>query len=182
MLAPSLNEDGEIDEIKGYEAWLHFLSIGWKVLFALIPPKHFCRGKVAFCMSMVFIGIITAIVGEFAELFGCIIGLKSAVTAISFVALGTSLPDMFASKQAAQESPFADAAIGNIMGSNSVNVFLGLGLPWVIATIYYKNNGGGDYMVPAGELGFSVGLFLIVSVLCILTLIIRRCVSLSCVK
>ena len=31
-----------------------------------------------------------------------------------------------------------DAAIGNIMGSNSANIFLGLGIPWVIASIYYK--------------------------------------------
>ena len=31
----------------------------------------------------------------------------------------------------------ADNAIGNVTGSNSVNVFLGLGLPWVIAAIYH---------------------------------------------
>jgi solute carrier family 8 (sodium/calcium exchanger) len=51
--------------------------------------------------------------------------------------LGTSLPDTFASKQAAQESENADSAIGNVTGSNSVNVFLGLGMPWIVATIYY---------------------------------------------
>ncbi len=32
--------------------------------------------------------------------------------------------------QAAIELDTADAAIGNVMGSNSVNIFLGLGLPW----------------------------------------------------
>ena len=36
-----------------------------------------------------------------------------------------------------QDDPFADASIGNIMGSNSVNVFLGLGLPWLIGSIYW---------------------------------------------
>ena len=34
--------------------------------------------------------------------------------------------------------PRQDAAIGNIMGSNSANVFLGLGIPWVIASLYYQ--------------------------------------------
>jgi hypothetical protein len=53
------------------------------------------------------------------------------------VALGTSLPDTFASKSAAVGDKNADNAIGNVTGSNSVNVFLGLGLPWVIATIYH---------------------------------------------
>lgn len=85
------------------------------------------------------IGIVTTIVAEFASLFGCVIGLKPAVTAITFVALGTSLPDTFASKQAAEESTNADSAIGNVTGSNSVNVFLGLGLPWMLGSIYYTN-------------------------------------------
>ena len=39
---------------------------------------------------------------------------------------------------AAREGKYADAAVGNVTGSNSVNVFLGLGLPWVIAVIYSK--------------------------------------------
>jgi len=88
-----------------------------------------------------------------------VIGLKPAVTAITFVALGTSLPDTFASKQAAQESKNADSAIGNVTGSNSVNVFLGLGLPWVIAVIYYQSSGD-KFNVPAGNLAFSVIVFL----------------------
>ena len=56
----------------------------------------------------------------------------------SFVALGTSLPDTFASKIAAKNEKTADNAIGNVTGSNSVNVFLGLGLPWTIAAIYWN--------------------------------------------
>ena len=35
----------------------------------------------------------------------------------------------------------ADASIGNITGSNSVNVFLGLGLPWLIAALHANANG-----------------------------------------
>lgn len=60
--------------------------------------------------------------------------------AITFVALGTSLPDMFASKSAALQEKHADNAIGNVTGSNSVNVFLGLGLPWLMAAIYHSVN------------------------------------------
>jgi solute carrier family 8 (sodium/calcium exchanger) len=52
--------------------------------------------------------------------------------------MGTSLPDTFASKIAAQNEKTADNAIGNVTGSNSVNVFLGLGLPWVLAAIYWQ--------------------------------------------
>lgn len=64
---------------------------------------------------------------------GCVVGLRDAVTGITLVALGTSLPDTFASMAAARSSENADSAIGNVTGSNSVNVFLGMGLPYVIA-------------------------------------------------
>ena len=53
------------------------------------------------------------------------------------MALGTSLPDTFASKIAAVTEKTADNAIGNVTGSNSVNVFMGLGIPWMIASIYH---------------------------------------------
>jgi solute carrier family 8 (sodium/calcium exchanger) len=101
MLAPQIDEEGNVDDISGLEAFLHFCSIGWKVGFGLIPPARIWGGWLSFVISLMFIGAITFVVGEFANLFGCVLGLKPAVTAISFVALGTSLPDTFASKQAA---------------------------------------------------------------------------------
>ena len=112
-----------------------------------------------------------------ATILGCVLGIKESVTAITFVALGTSLPDTLASMTAAKNSEYADSAIGNVTGSNSVNVFLGLGLPWVIATIYWKAKHDKDYAVPAGSLVFSVFIFLIVAVICFMILIIRRVVS-----
>jgi len=138
MLGPTIDEENTYDDVTGKEAFSHFLAIGWNVLFALIPPRRYCHGWPAFFIALFMIGCCTAIVGEIANLLGCAIRLRLAVTAITLVALGTSLPDTFASKIAAENGENADAAIGNITGSNSVNVFLGLGLPWTIATIYRK--------------------------------------------
>jgi len=64
------------------------------------------------------------------------------VTSISIVALGTSLPDTFASMLAISADDNADNAIGNVTGSNSVNVFLGLGLPWIFSSLYWASTGG----------------------------------------
>jgi solute carrier family 8 (sodium/calcium exchanger) len=125
-------------------------------------------------MALAMIGLVTAVVGEIATVFGCVIGLKQSITAITFVALGTSLPDTFASMTAAKSSDSADDAVGNVTGSNSVNIFVGLGLPWVIATLNADN---GIYIVPEGSLSFSVALFLATSVTCFLILILRRTVS-----
>lgn len=194
MLHPTKNDDGEIEDISATDAFLHFVTIGWKLFFAFIPPPHYYGGVACFIVSLFFIGFVTFVVGEFANLFGCVLNIKPAVTAITFVALGTSLPDTFASMAAASGDKYADSAIGNVTGSNSVNVFLGLGLPWVIAVIWEGSNtpkekgynpeafatnydatwSNGNYFVPAGSLGFSVAVFVFCAVLAIITLLSRR--------
>lgn len=106
------------------------------------------------------IGLLTAFIGDLASHFGCTIGLKDSVTAVVFVALGTSVPDTFASKVAATQDQYADASIGNVTGSNAVNVFLGIGVAWSIAAIYHAANGE-QFKVSPGTLAFSVTLFTI---------------------
>jgi solute carrier family 8 (sodium/calcium exchanger) len=101
MLHPTKGEDGEIQDIEAMDGVMHFLTIGWKLFFAFIPPAHYYGGIPCFFISLAFIGIVTFVVGEFANLFGCVLGIKPGITAITFVALGTSLPDTFASMQAA---------------------------------------------------------------------------------
>merc|ERR1719506_1489925 len=81
------------------------------------------------------------IVGDMAALMGCCMGVADDITAITLVALGTSLPDTFASRTAAQHDPNADNSIGNVTGSNSVNVFLGLGLPWTVGALVWSSRG-----------------------------------------
>ena len=50
--------------------------------------------------------------------------------------------DTFASKVAAIQDETADASVGNVTGSNAVNVFLGIGIAWSIAAIYHASIGG----------------------------------------
>jgi len=176
-LGPAIDVDAkgdDLDDVTGYECFIHFWSMGWKLLFSIVPPRTICNGWAAFFVSLALIGLVTLVVGEFANLLGCAMYIKPPVTAITFVALGTSLPDTFASMTAARGSKYADSAIGNITGSNSVNVFLGLGLPWVVATIYNQAKRGTDYYVPSGALGFSVVIFLCTSMVCFTVLILRR--------
>merc|ERR1712226_1813953 len=90
--------------------------------------------------------------------------------------------------------------IGNVTGSNSVNVFLGIGLPWMIGAFFWKAQGqsvdqgryqewyekyldldviddypdGDVFVVPAGALGFSVAIFCILATVVLTTFCIRR--------
>ncbi|KAI3367459.1 hypothetical protein L3Q82_026316 [Scortum barcoo] len=120
---------------------MHFLTVFWKVLFACVPPTEYLNGWACFFVSIIIIGLLTAVIGDLASHFGCTIGLKDSVTAVVFVALGTSVPDTFASKVAAVQDTYADASIGNVTGSNAVNVFLGIGMAWSVAAIYWHMQG-----------------------------------------
>jgi len=183
----AMNLRGEEGETPGLsDHIMHILTFGWKVLFATVPPTSWYGGWLAFGVALVYIGILTAFIADTASIFGCLLGLPATVTAITFVALGTSLPDTFASQTAAINEKYADAAIGNVTGSNSVNVFLGLGLPWLIVTLAHSAMGHsqklvdgtqlkeGAYGLEAGDLGFSVVLFCILACICIAGIYVRR--------
>ena len=80
---------------------------------------------------------------------------------------------MFASKIAALHDEHADAAIGNVTGSNAVDIFLGLGLAWSIASIYQAVKGN-RFCVRPGSLAFSVTVFVVGAVIAVAGLLIRR--------
>lgn len=57
-----------------------------------MPPTDYWNGWACFVVSILMIGLLTAFIGDLASHFGCTIGLKDSVTAVVFVALGTSVP------------------------------------------------------------------------------------------
>jgi solute carrier family 8 (sodium/calcium exchanger) len=201
------DEDGEAKEPAKpgpLDYFTHILSLPWKVLFAFVPPVDYCGGWLCFFGALVMIAVVTAIVGDMANLVGCCMNIEPEITAITFVALGTSLPDTFASKTAAAMDPYADASIGNVTGSNCVNVFLGLGISWSLAALYwetgppseewnsrvnspsgayydiradihkYQKNGNAVFVVPAGTLWFNLMVFSVNAFFAIQHLFARR--------
>jgi len=192
------DEDGADADAKpsALEWAQHVVEVPFKLLCACVPPATLGSGWPCFISSLILIGLITALIGDFANLLGCALGLKSSVVAITLVALGTSLPDTFASKAAAQRDVSADAAIGNVTGSNAVNVFLGVGLAWFCGALYWSVTGVTEEMlgrypvlakdlnlklgestgliVPAGDLGLSVMVFVGCALMCIAVLTARR--------
>jgi len=167
------DEDGEEKMPTCGDYIMHFLTLIWKVMFAVIPPAGIANGYPCFVISIAMIGICTAVIGDVAGHLGCFIFLKDSVNAIAFVALGTSVPDTFASKVAAIQDETADNSVGNVTGSNAVNVFLGIGIAWSMAAIYWAAKGE-QFLVKPGSLGFSVTIFCVEALIAIGILLIRR--------
>lgn len=195
------------DEASAGDLFMHYATIIWKLLAAIIPPtdqKMFGRdtgGWATFTVAILIIGLVTTIINDLASIFGCIAGIKDSITAITLVALGTSLPDTIASMMSARGDTNADNSIGNITGSNSVNVFLGIGLPWSMAAIYWSSMGPtdawkdkykdwlttdvailgnyattGGFVVIGGDLAFYTMIFVILACAVLTMLAVRRAV------
>jgi len=192
------NGSPEAQEEARFLDWvMHIIIFPWNMTYALMtPPPPYLGGWVCFVVALMHIGVLTAIIGDMAELFGCAADIPDNITAITVVALGTSLPDLFASKAAATGDEWADASIVNVTGSNSVNVFLGIGLPWMMAAIYWHITDGtadslwmekyeskfiercptGCFVVESGDLTFSVVVFTVGALVCLTVIRIRRVV------
>ncbi|KAG5567751.1 hypothetical protein RHGRI_003062 [Rhododendron griersonianum] len=147
----------------------------WRILFAFVPPHQIAHGWIAFICSLIFISGIAYIVTQLTDLITCVTGINAYVIAFTALASGTSWPDLVASKIAAERQTTADSAIANIICSNSVNIYVGIGIPWLIDTAYnyiaYKE----PLRIKNAEgLSFSLLVFFATSVGCIVVLVFRR--------
>lgn len=113
---------------------------------------------------------------------GVAVGHRASGSCGNRVGVGTVQPldpwrlvpaDTFASKVAALQDQCADASIGNVTGSNAVNVFLGLGVAWSVAAVYWAVQGR-PFEVRTGTLAFSVTLFTVFAFVGIAVLLYRR--------
>nr|GMD64003.1 pentatricopeptide repeat-containing protein At3g62890 [Ipomoea batatas] len=107
--------------------------------------------------------------------FSVLDGINPYVIAFTALAAGTSWPDLVASKIAAERQLTADSAIANITCSNSVNIYVGIGIPWLIDTLYnYFAFNEPLRIQNAKGLSFSLLIFFATSVGCIGVLVFRR--------
>ena len=83
------------------------------------------------------------------------------------------LSDTFASKVAAIGDPYADGSVGNVTGSNAVNVFLGIGIAWTMAAFKHAAYGT-KFIVDPGSLGFSVCVFCVFAFITVVLMVLRR--------
>ncbi|CAL9093894.1 unnamed protein product [Musa textilis] len=147
----------------------------WRLLFAFVPPYQIAHGWIAFIGSLSFISGIAYVVTKLTEGISCVTGINPYVIAFTALASGTSWPDLVASKIAAERQITADSAIANIICSNSVNIYIGIGIPWLIDTTYnvfvYQQP---LYIQNAGGLSFSLLVFFTTSAACIAVLVLRR--------
>ena len=126
--------------------FIHIISFPWKALIALLPPSGFAQGYVAYVLLLCVMIVIAALVADCAGYLGCTIGLKVELTAMTLISFGLCLPGTFSSRRAAILEKTADKAIASITRSNVSTKFLGIGIAWLIGSIY-QNTKGKEFLV-----------------------------------
>jgi len=136
-----------------------------KTLFAMYEPLDSNQKLylVTFFVSLMWITILSYFMVTLMEKIGCAWGISSFIMGITFLAMGTSVPDALGSIAVAKEGE-GDMAVSNAIGSNVFDICIGLGIPWFLVTLI---DGDGKKIIAATEsiLASATILFLVVVVL-----------------
>jgi K+-dependent Na+/Ca+ exchanger-like protein len=118
---------------------------------------------VTFIMSIGWIGGLCLGMVTFVTWFGCILEIDPVIMGITFLAIGTSIPDAIGSMVVARAGE-ADMAIANAVGSNVFDILLGLGFPWFLrGAINESNDDKCDDYYPVRKCGIELNVGILFS-------------------
>ena len=166
--------DGIIPKIN----WFLLLPITLP-LYITVPDVRWHSGKcvksyqscyaVTFFLSIVWIAVYSFFMVWFITCLGDFMGLSQEVMGVTFLAAGTSVPDLISSVLVAKEG-HGDMAVSSSIGSNIFDVTVGLPLPWIIHQFVF----GPVQLGSKGALFFSLLLLLGMLLSIIITIIINK--------
>ncbi|EKX49840.1 hypothetical protein GUITHDRAFT_151307 [Guillardia theta CCMP2712] len=110
-------------------------------LYFTIPDVRWKNGwekyfYFTFLMSIVWIAIYAYFMVWWAVVIGDFIGIPQAVMGLTFLAAGTSVPDLITSVIVAKQG-HGDMAVSSSIGSNIFDVAMGLPFPWLLGCIAF---------------------------------------------
>jgi K+-dependent Na+/Ca+ exchanger-like protein len=143
-----------------------FIGLIDRFISVFLPSKE--RYYLTFFVSILLIAALSYVLVEVAVVTAEILNIPEAIIALTVLAAGTSIPDLFSSIIVAKQGR-GDMAVSNAIGSNIFDILVGLGLPFVIAIAVYgiPISSGGDLKMS------SIILFLSLIILVILLLVSR---------
>ena len=140
------------------------------------------------------LGLVILLLGGDALVKGAVnmslrLGVPALIVSLTVVAFGTSAPELLISVQAILDG-VAGLALGNVVGSNTANVLLVLGVPALIATMHtshYDTRASYAQMLGAtllfiaicftGSIGWIEGLVLLAALAAMLVWAARRAIA-----
>ncbi|KAH8057024.1 calcium, potassium:sodium antiporter [Aureococcus anophagefferens] len=100
----------------------------------VIGNEHYCY--LSFVCSIAWIGAYSFGMVECIVSIGCFTGIPIFIMGLTFLAAGTSVPDLLSSVAVAKQGK-GDMAVSSSIGSNIFDVAVGLPLPWLAFTLVH---------------------------------------------
>lgn len=108
------------------------------VLYVSIPNCKYDKWKdyfvVTFGLSLVWIAIFSYLMVWWCTVAGEVFGIPPVVMGLTFLAAGTSIPDLLSSVIVARNG-YGDMAVSSSIGSNIFDILVGLPVPWMLKTL-----------------------------------------------
>lgn len=116
-----------------------------------VRQEQWYRGRwyiVTMANAVVWLALLAQGMMLAAESCGCLMEIDPDLMGLSVTAIGTSLPNLFASVLVARQG-LGNMAVSNAFGSNTFNIFIALGVPWLIGCLRSED---GSYQVNKGHI------------------------------
>jgi len=166
--------DRESSSILDYIRW----AIVFPIMFCLsfTVPDVRARGKEKWCflsffLSICWIGLITFFMVEWTSIIGNTLGIPELIMGLTFLAAGTSVPDLLSSVIVARMGE-GDMAVSSSIGSNIFDITFGLPIPWLLYGIVEAAKSRPAYVI-IGTAGMSVSILILFAMVIIVILIIH---------
>ncbi|MFV0590479.1 MAG: calcium/sodium antiporter [Draconibacterium sp.] len=134
-------------------------------LLKFIFPKAE-RYYLVFFFSIILIAALSYVLVEVAVKAAHLMNIPEAIIALTVLAVGTSIPDLFSSIIVAKQGR-GDMAVSNAVGSNIFDILVGLGLPFLIVMLISGGtiDAGGDMLnsvlILFGSVVLLIGLLMV---------------------
>ena len=128
----------------GFAKWLFLLPLVATTTLTIPDVRRHGMQKgnwcyLAFFLSIVWIGIYSYFMVGWAELIGEMVGIPAYIMGLTFLAAGTSVPDLLSSVIVARMGE-GDMAVSSSIGSNIFDILVGLPLPWIAFSAIEREN------------------------------------------
>ena len=161
------DEDPEEEEDEPKKGLMRlFLPLDWLLDLIFPRPKYYF---VVFFISIAFIGALCWVLVESAIVISHTLDIPEVVIALTVLAVGTSVPDMMSSVIVAKQGR-GGMAVSNGIGSNIFDIFIGLGLPWMVKAYLVDS----DLVTNIEGLGISIALLFGSVLMLLFALIFQR--------
>lgn len=157
------------DELKAQISYVLFAPIMYTLYFTLPDVRNPSRENywaASFLGSIGWIAVSTYFMVWWSTTIGEVLEIPDEVMGYTFLAAGTSVPDLLSSVIVAKQG-LGDMAVSSSIGSNIFDITFGLPVPWFIKSL--AENGKG-MKVESDSLEFSLMLLIIMLVLVVVTI------------